>query len=101
MGCFLLFVRPFTKWELNFIAFTDEVVFLLSVVLIFFYVDTRLSAKTNSGIAFTIIGLYVLGMIKNISFIVREQILNIAAARRIKKAKAAADKAASSTVQHV
>ena len=82
-------MRPFTKWELNFIAFTDELVFMVSVVLIFFYVDTRLSAKANSGIAFAIIGLYVLGMIKNISFIIREQVLDFREARRKKKEKAA------------
>ena len=89
MGCFLLFVQPFTKWELNFLTFTDEVVFLLSIVLIFFYVDTRLSAKTNSGIAFAIIGLYVLGMLKNIFFIIREQVIQIKEYCRNKKKKAA------------
>ena len=88
MGCFLLFVQPFTKWELNFLTFTDEVVFLLSIVLIFFYVDTRLSAEANSGIAFTIIALYILGMLKNIFFIIREQVIQLREHCRKKKKKA-------------
>ena len=54
---------------MHFEVFTDELIFMCSCCLMAVFVKKR-TPSMSSGIAFTIIGLYVLGMMKNIGLII-------------------------------
>ena len=64
MLAFMHFARPFESKLVHFEFFTDEIVFMCSCCLMAIFVKKR-TPKTSSTVAFTIIGIYILGMAKN------------------------------------
>ena len=51
-------------------AITDEIIFIVSSLLMLFFVEPYLKGNAANTLGFTILGIYVLGMAKNLIVVI-------------------------------